>query len=420
MGAPVGLCGLLLSAFACWSCRTPPSLDAASARSALGRSRSVNPPGCIDRYDPAIDYFPDKVTFESAREVNVSYHGHYKLLTATFLGFTDNPDYRSSELYVLVQCGTPPPPMVGPLARAQVISIPAKTVTVTNNEDLGLMIALGLRDQITSVWTGAIDDDPRWRKGQIGQLPVTLGSGTSGIPIERRLDRKPDVFVVGASQSQDLVDMQRARDLGIPTVPSLSRTESTPLGRAEWLKALAAVFNQESKANDVYNDLAGHYRLVSLRARAAAHRPRVFWGSTYAAGEWTVARNSFQARLIEDAGAVNPLADQGPTVMVKSGPELIVERAGDAEYWITENRSIPRDNSTATVPGPPLGALQAVRTRHVYHLCRQMGVENNACDYYQTGTSRPDLVLEDLVWLLHPELESDHQPHFLAQLPPAK
>jgi iron complex transport system substrate-binding protein len=282
------------------------------------------------------------------------------------------------------------------------------------------MIALGLRDQIASVWTGAIDDEPLWKKVPAGQLPVMLGSGTSEIRGERMLDRKPDVIVVGASQSQDMLTMQRARDLGMHTVPSLSRIESTPLGRAEWLKALAAVFNLESKANDVYNDLAGHYRIVSLRARATVHRPRVFWGSTYAAGEWTVARNSFQARLIEDAGAVNPLADQGPTVMVKSGPQLIVERAGDAEYWITENGSILPDHSTSTVPGTSLGALQAVRARHVYHLCRPIRVENNACDYYQTGTYRPDLVLEDLVWLLHPELESDHLPRFLFQLPPIK
>ena len=209
-------------------------------------------------------------------------------------------------------------------------------------------MALGLRDQIAPLGTGAFYD---------------------------KLDRKADVAVVGASQNQDILNMQRARDRGMHVVPSLSRTESTPLGRAEWLKALAAVFNLESRANDVYGALSAHYQLVSLRARAAAHRPRVFWGSTDAAGEWTVARNSSQARLIEDAGAVNPLADQGPTVMVKSGPALIVERAGDAEYWITENGSILHDASNATVLGTTLGALQAVRARHVYNVCRAMRVE---------------------------------------------
>ena len=391
MKAPAALCGLLLSAFACWTCRTPPSPGLTYTRNAFVGSRSVNPTECVDRYDPSIDYFPDKVTFENARQITISYHGHYKLLTATFLGFTDDPDYRSSQLYVLVQCGTPPPSLDGPLASAQVIPIPARTVTVTNNEDFGLLMALGLRDQIAPLGTGAFYDT---------------------------LDRKADVAVVGASQNQDILNMQRARDRGMHVVPSLSRTESTPLGRAEWLKALAVVFNLESRASDAYGVLSAHYQLVSLRARAAAHRPRVFWGSTDAAGGWTVARNSSQARLIEDAGAVNALADQGPTVMVKTGPALIVERAGDAEYWITENASIMHDVSNATVLGTTLGALQAVRARHVYNVCRAMRVENNACDYDQTGTYRPDLVLEDLVWLLHPELEADHQPRFLAQLLP--
>ena len=178
------------------------------------------------------------------------------------------------------------------------------------------------------------------------------------------------------------------------------------------------MFNLESRANDVYDGLSAHYQSVSFRARAPAYRPRVFWGSTDANGEWTVARNSAQARLIEDAGGVNALADQGPTVMVKSGPALIVERAGDAEYWITENASILNDDSKVTVLGARLGALKAVRARHVYNVCRTMRAENHACDHSQTGMYRPDLVLEDLVWLLHPDLASDYQPRFLAQLLP--
>jgi iron complex transport system substrate-binding protein len=281
------------------------------------------------------------------------------------------------------------------------------------------MIGLGLRDQIKSVGTRAIYDEQLWRRFLDGRLPVTFGWGTSEIHLEWMLDLKPDVIVVGAYQSQAALNIQRARDLGIQTLPSLSRIEATPLGRAEWLKAMAAVFNLEATGTALYDSVATRYRELSARARATERRPRAFWASTYAAGDWTVARNSFQARLLEDAGAVNPFADGGPTVIMKAGPELIVERGGDAEYWITENSSLIRADGVVRIGGTPLAALQAAREDRVYHMCKPLRVENNGCDYYQTGTHRPDLVLKDLVWLFHRDLEPRHEPYFLGHLPPA-
>jgi iron complex transport system substrate-binding protein len=385
-----------------------------------GRTVARNPDGCIDRFDPDADYFPDKVRIDSASQVSLEYHGHYKVMTVTFRGFTDNPNWTSVERYVLVQCGTPAPALHGALAAAQLITIPAKTVTVTNNEDLGMMIALGLRDQIKSVGTRAIYDEALWRKLQAGNLIVTFGWGTSEIHMEWMLDLKPDVVVVGAFQSQAALNMNRARAVGLQTVPSLTRVEPTPLGRAEWIKALAAVFNLESRANRLYDDVAAEYRRLARDAHATATRPTAFWASTYASGEWLASRNTFQARLLEDAGAENVLADKGPTVTMRVGPEVILDRAGDADFWITENSDLVRPDGSISVPGTPVEALSAARANHVFHLARRYRTENNSADYYQTAPHRPDLVLADLLAIFHPELASPHEFSFLAPMPPLR
>jgi iron complex transport system substrate-binding protein len=242
----------LVAVVALAACKTrQPEAAAPTADRTFARTLPQNPTECVERFDPSADYFPDKAVFESARQVSVSYHGHYKVVTVTFRGFTDNPAYNSTERYVLVQCGTPAPSLSGALAGAQIISIPAHTVTVTNNEDLGMMIALGLRDQIKSVGSRAIYDDELWRKFQLGTLPVTFGWGTSEIHVEWMLDLKPDIVVIGAFQSQAARNMQRTYGAGLQTIPSLTRVEPTPLGRAEWIKALAAVFNLRFVSPDV-------------------------------------------------------------------------------------------------------------------------------------------------------------------------
>jgi iron complex transport system substrate-binding protein len=409
-------CAILLCALAASACRPRATIDEVSPSVTFARTALVNPSGCVDHFDPAIDYFPDKAVFDSARQIQVSYHGHYKVMTVTFRGFSDNPDFHSVERYVLVQCGTPAPPLVGPLAGAPVLSIPAKTVTVTSNEDLGMMIALGLRDQVKSVGSRAIYDEALWQKFKAGQLMVTFGWGTSEIHVEWMLDLKPDVVIVGAFQSQAALNVQRARDVGLQTVPSLTRIEATPLGRAEWLKALSTVFNLEAKANGIYDDVAARYRATAARARAATGKPLAFWATTYASGVWLAHRNTFCARLLEDAGAVNVLADDGPTVTMAVGPELIVDRAAGADYWVTENSDLIRADGTVTVPGTPVEGLKAARAGRVYNVAGRYRRENNSADYYQTAPHRPDLLLDDLVSLFQPHLIPRHSLYFMAPM----
>jgi iron complex transport system substrate-binding protein len=37
--------------------------------------------GCVADYDPAVDYFPNKLEFRHSVQLAVSYHRHYKVIT---------------------------------------------------------------------------------------------------------------------------------------------------------------------------------------------------------------------------------------------------------------------------------------------------------------------------------------------------
>src|ERR1700737_3425871 len=56
----------LLSGFALAGCRATPASSEPGIARPFARTIASNPPGCVDRYDPGTDYFPDKATFESA------------------------------------------------------------------------------------------------------------------------------------------------------------------------------------------------------------------------------------------------------------------------------------------------------------------------------------------------------------------
>ncbi len=376
------------------------------------RATSENPAGCVEAFDPQTDYFPDKIEVQHAGLFTIDYRGHYKVLRVTFRGFADNPRFTTTETYVLVQCGTPTPDLRGELTGAHVVPIPARSVTTTTNEDLGMIEALELLPRLTSVGSRAVYPQPIWDAVRDGRLPVTGGWGAEGPQLELLAALAPDVVILGAFHSAVSSNMQRVREIGLATVPSLNRVEATPLGRAEWLKALAALFNKERKANALYSAVAARYETIAARARAATQKPTVFWGTTYAAGEWSVQRNGWQARMMEDAGAQNVLADDGPPYGVPVSAEVVVAEAGDASFWITEN-DYEHVGEANALPGTRISELRSRRLGQVYYVCGRLRAESDGCDYYHAGPARPDVLLEDLVTVFHRDMLPDRQTFFL-------
>jgi len=62
-------------------------LALAGLQSAPARQQTVNlTRGCIDTFDAAADYFPDKVTIDDAVNFSVTYHGSYKIVDVSTAG----------------------------------------------------------------------------------------------------------------------------------------------------------------------------------------------------------------------------------------------------------------------------------------------------------------------------------------------
>jgi iron complex transport system substrate-binding protein len=98
-------------------CVLLPCLIGATAQPSARRAANVTT-GCVDRFDAAADYFPDKAAIDDAADFSVEYRRSYKVVTVR-----DAVEGSPPERYVLTQCGTPAPRLTGDLAGAQVVSV---------------------------------------------------------------------------------------------------------------------------------------------------------------------------------------------------------------------------------------------------------------------------------------------------------
>jgi iron complex transport system substrate-binding protein len=212
--------------------------------------------GCVESYDPSVDYFPQKVTVSDAEGFQISYYNNYKVIRI------DQP-YLNAGIrfeYVLVQCGTSLPEVVEGVETIgyQVIEVPIQSV-VALSTPLFNVEAIGELDALVAVdGPDVVRSEAARARIDAGELvevgtPATLDSATV-----RALD--PDLILLTVFFNTDLDAVTLLRDEGIPYAPIGDYLELSPLGRAEWIKFTAAFFNREAEANSVFSEIESVFR----------------------------------------------------------------------------------------------------------------------------------------------------------------
>ena len=362
--------------------------------------------GCVESFDAAADYFPDKVTVEDAVNFSVTYHRSYKVVDVRTAAA------GSRERYVLVQCGAPVPVTQGDLAVAQVVRIPIESLYSASPTHLAPLVDLERLDVLAGVSTKAfLIGDAILRRAGSGQVRVFSPAGV--IDTELVVSQKPSLLMTGGPARAELTLLRHA---GIPVVANHEWLESTALGRGEWLKYMALFLNEEPAAQRLYAGVKERYRALSARATTIAddRKPTVMTGrGTH--GDFVIAGGrSYVAALITDAGGRYVWADNASAGNEKIDLEAQLKRAGNADIWI--NGGGWSSLAAMVKDEPRYGLFKAYRNGQVWVYERRVNAAG-ANDYWSRAVSHPDLVLADLVKIFHPALVAQHEWQWYRQVP---
>ena len=361
--------------------------------------------GCVESFDAAADYFPDKVTVEDAVNFSVTYHRSYKVVVVRTAAS------GSPERYVLAQCGVPIETLQGQVAGAQVVRIPIASLYSASPTHLAPLVDLERLDVLAGVSTKAfLIGDEILRRAGSGQVRVFAPAGA--IDTELVVSQKPSLLMTGGPARAELAVIRQA---GIPVVANHDWLEPTALGRGEWLKYIALFLNEERAAQHMYADMKGRYRALSARAAAIPddRKPTVMAGRG-TRGDFVIAGGrSYVAALIKDAGGRYLWADNPATGTATIDLEAQLTR-GNADIWI--NGGGWRSLAAMVKDEPRYGLFKAYRNGQVWVYERHVSAAG-ANDYWSRAVSHPDLVLADLVKIFHPALVPQHEWQWYLQVP---
>lgn len=361
----------------------------------LPASAAFDAEGCVTAFEPGIDYFEAKSSVDYADNFLVAYFDHYKVVTVE----RPSPGGQS-ESYVLVQCGTPEPELGPELADALRITVPIRSLFSGSTSQSPTLVAVGGVSTVTGVARRDFIATPELIE-HIQQAEVVEYETSGVVNVEAVVAAAPDVFMAGGGGEPEV---QRLAVAGVPVVNFAEWQETSPLGRAEWVKFMGLFFNAEDKANAAFADVVEHYdaALALVADVPEDQRPLVLSGQAFNGIFFAAGGQSFMARLIRDAGGRYVFEDDTSTgsFQIRDLERLIVA-ARDAKVWIQASIHY-HTLADIAAEDPRLAALPAAEAGQVWIPDALKG-PNGGVQFYELGSMRPDMVLMDLISILHPE-----------------
>jgi iron complex transport system substrate-binding protein len=363
--------------------------------------------GCknkLDSENQSLSTDTVSVKLKYAEGFKITKIGKIKLVEVTY----PYQGATSGYSYLLVPKGEVVPPHD---ANTKVVTIPIQSIVCTSTTHIPLLDYLGETDKLIGFPTTDYISSEKTRKrideGKVEELGVD-----KGLNLEKLAMLKPSV-VMGYTMTGDYGQYKKMEELGISVVMNAEYLEKHPLGRAEWIKYMALFFDKEKEADSVFSDIEKNYNETVAKANAADKKPSVLSGIVYGDTWFLPGGQNYAAKLLKDAGCNYLWADDPSNGYLELSFETVYANANDADLWIgvaAMTSLIELKNSDQRY-----AKFQPFKQKEIYTYNARKGAKGGS-EFLELGYLRPDLILNDLVKIAHPELLPDHELFFHKKL----
>lgn len=283
----------------------------------------------------------------------------------------------------------------------QVIEGSAERVVCMSSTYVAMIDAIGCTERVVGVSGIDFIYNSRVREAASEGRVHDVGHD-SNINFELLLTLRPDVVLIYGVAGENGVANAKLDELNIPYFYLGDYVEESPLAKAEWTVVVAEILGVRERGEELFAGIENRY--LELRKRveeSATERPTVMFNTPYRDTWYMPSTRSYAVRIVEDAGGRYVYDGNHGTASQPIDLELAYVLTREADYWINVGQyatleDLRRDN-------PRFVGAKAVREGRVYSSDRRATAKGGS-DFWESAVVNPDVVLRDLVAILHPEL----------------
>lgn len=345
------------------------------------------------------------LTVKYARGFRVDYYDGFKVVTIRDL--KDSTKILSQ--FVLLPAGKPAP--VG-FENTELITTPVRKIVCVSTSTTGEMDVLNLLDSVAAVTdVPLIYNQQLLQKIKANQI---TDIGNQEINYEKLVELQPSfVFTSGGFDGGDKLQL-KLNSLHIKNVPDLEYREQNPLGRAEWIKFIAAFYDREPLADSLFTQVDNRYQQLKTLA-SNAEKPTVFCNLPFKEIWYMPCGENYMAQLIEDAGGNFLWKDAKATngLNLNLDYEAVYNKAANADYWVNTNFAGSLHDIQSADKKNVL--FKAFKTGQVYNNNKR-NTAAGGFDFWESGAVKPDDILADLISIFHPALLKNRPMYYYQKL----
>lgn len=290
----------------------------------------------------------------------------------------------------------------------KIIRTPVERIVCTSTTHIPLLDYLNeTKSLIGFPTTDYISSEKMRQRIDAGEV-IDLGVD-KGLNIELLATLQPDL-VMAYTMSGNYGQYKKIEELNMPVVLNSEYLEEHPLGRAEWIKFMALFFNKEKMADSVFSVIEQNY--LATKAKVEAHaspKPTVVSGIVYGDAWFMPAGQNYAAKLLRDAGFDYVWSHDTTSGFLQLPFEAVYEKANQVNFWI----GVGSYTSLAEIKNADkrYARFKAFADGNVYTYNGRIGAKGGS-EFLELGYLRPDIILNDLVKISHPELLPAHVLYF--------
>lgn len=278
-----------------------------------------------------------------------------------------------------------------------VVNVPLRSSLVYSSVHTAAIKEIGSIGAVTGVCDASYYKIPEILSGLSDGKIVDVGSSMSP-SVEKIIAFAPDAILTSPFRNAGHGAISQ---VGIPIIECADYMETSPLGRAEWIKLLGELYGKRAVADSIYRAVVARYNGIREFASRLGSKPVVI-SEMVTDGVWYMpGGGSYMARMFKDAGGLYPWADDGTSGSLQMDFATVYDRAGDADVWLikTFGRDLTLDELRSLYP---LNARMEAFSNGGIYACN-----TSATSLFEDFPFHPDMLLEEYVRIFHPELASD-------------
>ncbi len=273
----------------------------------------------------------------------------------------------------------------------------AKSVVFTSPH-CQLMYEMGCQQAISGVCDLSYINIPAIQQRALSKKPgeKVLDCGSSMQPmIERIIQLKPEALLISPFENSG--GYGKLDKMKVPIIETADYMETSPLGRAEWMKFYGALFGCEERADSLFGAIAKEYESLKKQAQQLPEGLSILTERKTGSVWYVPGGQSTIGRLIKDAHAKYIFANDSHSGSLALSPEQILAKGNEVEVWAFkyfEPKPLTRPQLLQEYDG--YKTLYAFMSGNIYEC------NTSVQPFFEVTSFHPEVLLREFILLTHP------------------